>query len=463
MWKRLVITLVIVFRLSPAVTLAQPASIDAALADLNARLGTAVTRDQLDNWTWAQQRFNDTSLGCPQPDQGYAQALTRGYIFTFTYDNIVYDYRADEQGSFFLCSITPLPIMPTQIPPTPTLVPVFPTGEVITPANSAQVIEVERIAPPAGTLGSLLVWTRAYIVAAAGASTAAPTAGGLLLYDANDLNAEPARIELNTPVTALAAVEHDDLAHLAAGTLDGSIVLMPAAPEPVDVLVMEPTAGFGAPNHVAISPDFGYVAAAYGDLSGAAAGAFSVVEIWDAENGAPLRVFEHSAAVGAVAFSPDGTILASGDAQGIVRVWNITESTVIQQLPPQSGAIRSLSFSPDGRLIASGSTDGTTQVWDLRSDSLAAGFVNTTDDAVLALAFSLDGSLLATTGGNPNAATRDNSVRLWDIAGLAVAGGLLGHDTTVGSVAFSPDGTRIATLSEDGTLRLWAVADDAAG
>lgn len=463
MWKRTLLALVVSWLLALSVVGAQPAVIQTALADLNTRLGTALTLDQLDNWSWSQEMFNDASLGCPQPDQVYAQVVTRGYTFIFTYAGMIYDYRADEQGNVFFCSSSTGPATP--IPPTPTMIVRTPTGALITPATAEDVAELERITTEPGTLGGALTWTATggLIAVAAGSSVDAPTAGAVLLYNALDLTAEPERVELNSPVMTLTSAVLEGRPYIVAGTLEGIVVQFPVAPTGDDALVMTPLEGVASVNQVAVSPDFGYIAAAYGDLFAPVVAGSNLAAVWDASMGAPLRSFEHEYPVGAVAFSNDSATLATGDAQGFVRLWDISAGTMIAEYRLHAEAIRALAFSPDGLLIASGSMDGSAQIVEIADGSLIGTFDNTTDDAVLTLAFTMDGTLLATGGGNPNAVTRDNSIRLWNIATLEVVGGLLGHDAAVGSFAFSPDGTRIISVGDDDTLRMWGAADDGAG
>ena len=443
---------------------AQPASIDTALADLSARVGTTVTRDQLDNWSWDQEMFNDASLGCPQPGLMYAQVITRGYSFTLTYAGIIYDYRANEAGDAFLCSTTSTDA--TAVPPTPTLVPRFPTGEVITPQTANLMHEIARVTAESGVFNAGLAWLPLgdLIAVAVGGAPEDPamTSGGVLLYDATDLTAEPERVELNTTVTALASGALEGRPYVLAGTDSGDVVLFAAAP--VDApLMMQPGAGLDRVNAVALSQDMGYAAAAYGAVDDPNVATTNVVQIWEAASGAPLRVLEHPAPVTTVAFSPDGAQIATGDAAGTLYFWDVLEGTLLNSLRAHSSAIRALAFSPDGARIATGNDERFTRVWNAATGARALEFDNTTDDVVLALTFSPDGRLLATAGGNPDAFTRDNGIRLWDLAGQRVVGGLLGHDATVMQIAFSPDGTQVVSVSEDDTLRLWAVTDDAAG
>ncbi|MBZ0288536.1 MAG: hypothetical protein K8I30_13045, partial [Anaerolineae bacterium] len=77
---------------------APPPLIQEALALLSQKLGTTLTLEALDAWSWAEEAFGDSSLGCPQPGYEYFQVITRGYIFRFTLDGTTYDYRSDSSG-----------------------------------------------------------------------------------------------------------------------------------------------------------------------------------------------------------------------------------------------------------------------------------------------------------------------------------------------------------------------------
>ena len=80
-------------------------AINAAFADLSKALGTPVTRANADTWTWLQINFPDTSLGCPQPGQAYAQHVTAGFQITIVNAGVSYDYRATaDQASVFRCT-----------------------------------------------------------------------------------------------------------------------------------------------------------------------------------------------------------------------------------------------------------------------------------------------------------------------------------------------------------------------
>jgi tetratricopeptide (TPR) repeat protein len=169
--------------------------------------------------------------------------------------------------------------------------------------------------------------------------------------------------------------------------------------------------------------------------------------IWDAASGRQLLEVRHSGAVWAVAFSPDGTRLATGSADKSARIWDATSGDKQLEVTHDS-EIRAVAFSPDGTRLATGSTDKTARIWDATSGDKQLEVTH--DGGIRAVAFSPDGTRLAT-------GSADNSTRIWD----ATSGSKLfevHHDGEIWAVAFSPDGTRLATGSADKSTRVWDAA-----
>ncbi len=289
--------------------------------------------------------------------------------------------------------------------------------------------------------------------------------GGILLVDADDLGAAPQRIELNAAVTALTSAVFDGRPYVAIGTQFGEVGLLDLDADDPEPRMMQTDGDRGPVTSVAVSPDFGYIAAGFGEISGQGGSGGGRAQIWDLATGAPLRTLPHGSAVTAVTFSPDLRYLATGAADGIVRLWDVREGVLMQQFTAQRQpvAVLALAFNFDGRLLASGGLERIARLWSVSTGGLIGELDNVTGDFVYTLAFSPDAQLLLTAGGSLSGVIRDNAIRLWEVAGLRVAAGLVGHQAPVTNAAFSPDGTRIISVSEDGTLRLWAVADDAAG
>lgn len=181
------------------------------------------------------------------------------------------------------------------------------------------------------------------------------------------------------------------------------------------------------------------------------------VLLHDVVAGAPRLppLAEHTNAVLDVAFSPDGSLVASGSAgRGDIVLWDPATGQALATLVGPSSVAPVLAFSPDGRTLASGHFDGTVILWDV-AQRASRQRIQAHADWVLSLAFSPDGRLLAS-------GSRDQTVRLWTVAtGEPKGEPLRGHANWVTSLAFSPDGRVLASGGGDGIVRLWDAATGA--
>ncbi len=225
-------------------------------------------------------------------------------------------------------------------------------------------------------------------------------------------------------------------------------------------------------------------------------------------DGAPDIVWEthgHTHAVETVAFSSDGTVVATGADydDSSVKLWRVSDAALLGTFTGHSSGVLSVDLSPDGSLLAAGyivsgyPPGGSVKVWDIESQTIVDTFggcyvafspngeylvsggggsnrylqVNRIADGenmftvytgsyILDVAYSPDGQLVATAGS-------DNDVQLWDAMTGVWMGALTGHTDNVSAIAFSPDGTMLASgaggWDEPGesTIKLWRISDGA--
>ena len=161
----------------------------------------------------------------------------------------------------------------------------------------------------------------------------------------------------------------------------------------------------------------------------------------------PTILNNHDAEVWALAFSPDGTLLATGARKGSLMLIDCQTKQLRHKLQGHGSAVRSVAFSPDSRFVASGSYDCSIRVW-LTGSGAAYRTLRGHRSEIMAVAISANGKLLAS-------GSLDAKVQLWDLASGNLVNTLTGHDDVVLSLAFSPNGRVLASGSSDRTVRIW--------
>jgi WD40 repeat protein len=174
-----------------------------------------------------------------------------------------------------------------------------------------------------------------------------------------------------------------------------------------------------------------------------------VAQLWDVATGQKGASFSGgSSELGGMAFSPDGTTLALLNAKyKSVQLWNVSGGGKAQTLKDPDG-IDVLAFGPDGKTLAT-TSGATIKLWNVSGGALTAT-LSATGGEVYSVAFSPDGTTLA-SGAD------DGTIQLWNVAGGASTQTLTGHTDQVWSVAFSPDSKTLASGSKDCRVKLWQV------
>jgi WD40 repeat protein len=93
-----------------------------------------------------------------------------------------------------------------------------------------------------------------------------------------------------------------------------------------------------------------------------------IAKIWEVATGKQQHILAgHSDVIWSVAFSTDGTILASGSSDNTVKLWSVTTGKELTIIKGHSSTVRTLAFSPDGTMLATGSWDHTVKLWDVKA------------------------------------------------------------------------------------------------
>lgn len=193
----------------------------------------------------------------------------------------------------------------------------------------------------------------------------------------------------------------------------------------------------------------------------ASAGMDKTIRVWKKNqkkfSADPQVLSGHRGVVMAVVFHPQRNgLLISGGSDDTIRFWDLANRQSWSEITVGVDGVFSLAVSPSGEFLAAGGAKGRIRVWNIKDIASSKIVMDLKDSTtgIKALAFSQDGRSLASGGS-------DGVVRVWEIPFDRLKQSLIGHRYLVRSVAFSPDGKQLASAGGDGTVCLWKISPSA--
>jgi WD40 repeat protein len=199
---------------------------------------------------------------------------------------------------------------------------------------------------------------------------------------------------------------------------------------------------FGSVHVVTWSPDGRYLASL--------GGWDSTVQIWEASTGRHVLTYHgHTSFVHEVAWSPDGAYLVSGGDDKTVQIWDARTGALLKTYDGHSKSVTTVTWSPDGVYIGSGSSNEQIHVWEISTGNQVWRYDAYPKQVWPCLRWSPDGTHIASWGRG------EGTVHIWDASAGKLIQTYHGHSCSIGAVAWSPDGSSIASGDYRGVVHVW--------
>ncbi len=179
------------------------------------------------------------------------------------------------------------------------------------------------------------------------------------------------------------------------------------------------------------------------------------ITLWDLQTGRQTNTYSgHKEALTALAFSPDGRWMATGDMSNNLKLWEVTtrqEKKLTLHPGSQLSTLTGIVFTPDNRFFLTTDATSKIRVWEISTGSESSPFLAENDSLEKAVFFP-DGRRLLTT-------TKGQKLIIWDYPTKKKLMTLSGHKSYISAIEFSPDGQTFATSSTDRTVKLWSASE----
>ena len=175
-----------------------------------------------------------------------------------------------------------------------------------------------------------------------------------------------------------------------------------------------------------------------------------VIRLWAISDSSQImRHTQHSEWVSAVTFSPSGKLMATGSHDKTLKLWKSETGELIKTLSGHTGRVRAVSFTPEGNRILSGGDDQTVRIWDIETGQCLKQ-IEAHNDWIRSVIPTPDGLAVASS-------SNDKAIRLWSLETGECLQTFLAHTDWIGSIDITPDNRLLISASDDHTIRIWDI------